>query len=466
MAVQQPTAFQQNRPRQPSPPPPPGWRASLRRASFRGVAFYTPSISNPVGRKTAVHSYPQRDLPLVEDLGGLDPTFTLEAFVLGEDYLTQAKALEAALNMAGSGVLVHPTRGELTVAVVQPTTRKDDFEREGRLARFTLTFMQVAAGALPTVETDTRGSVITQVGFLSAQAASDFGGEWSASNAPYVAAQGIADVTDALDVLATIQSGIDAAGLIINGIDQLAGTLIAIVNNPALLLGSLISTALGDVAGLVESALDLADSIQGIIQAFEGLFGSGCSLGSFGMVQGLSGTPREIALSSATPMRLIADVVAATAPSIPFQPLPVTTSVPAVAQMTVNRSALLTLIRRTALAVMAQEAVTATYTDSTQPLAIRDDLGARLDTEILMTGNSVQTIQALSLLRAALVIDLTNRAAALPDLTTVQVATPMPALVLASQLYDDPTRADEIAQLNGAENAGFVGPGSLTVLSS
>ena len=64
-----------------------GWRAKLRKASFRGVEFGVTDAEGEGGRRTVTHEFPQRDLPYVEDMGLATAKFTLQAFVLGADYM-------------------------------------------------------------------------------------------------------------------------------------------------------------------------------------------------------------------------------------------------------------------------------------------------------------------------------------------------------------------------------------------
>ncbi|MNN99925.1 hypothetical protein D3C81_2196910 [compost metagenome] len=45
------------------------WRDRKQGASFRGVPFLVDTDSVPVGRRTQLHEFPQRDQPFVEDLG-------------------------------------------------------------------------------------------------------------------------------------------------------------------------------------------------------------------------------------------------------------------------------------------------------------------------------------------------------------------------------------------------------------
>ena len=63
------------------------WRDQWQTAKFRGVEFRFRTASATLGRRNVVHSYPGRDDPYVEDMGRKAREFSLEAFVLGDDYM-------------------------------------------------------------------------------------------------------------------------------------------------------------------------------------------------------------------------------------------------------------------------------------------------------------------------------------------------------------------------------------------
>jgi len=91
------------------------WRDRRQEASFRGVPFWVDTDSVPVGRRTQVHEYPQRDQPFVEDLGRTTRRYQFFGFVVGDDCLAQRDRLLAALDTPGPGELVHPWFGRMTV---------------------------------------------------------------------------------------------------------------------------------------------------------------------------------------------------------------------------------------------------------------------------------------------------------------------------------------------------------------
>ncbi|MGA4368109.1 DNA circularization protein [Pantoea ananatis] len=125
------------------------WQDKLHPASFRGVPFAVESGDGIFGRRQAVHEYPYRDSVWVEDMGRATRRLHLTGFIVqgsrvytAGDVMSQRNALIAAAETAGSGTLVHPTLGELTVSVMEGGLRIHEHKDEGRMFRFTLTVIE------------------------------------------------------------------------------------------------------------------------------------------------------------------------------------------------------------------------------------------------------------------------------------------------------------------------------------
>jgi prophage DNA circulation protein len=121
-------------------------------------------------------------------------------------------------------------------------------------------------------------------------------------------------------------------------------------------------------------------------------------------------------------------------------------------QVAVNR-----LVRTLAVIEACQasaDAPGADYGSSADALAVQAELVAALDTLLADADDAVYT--ALVALRAALIADLSERAADLPRVVQVTPATAVPALVLAQRIYGDPTREAEIVARNRIVHPAFV----------
>lgn len=126
----------------------PAWRRTLQPASFRGVPFFVDSRDVETGRRTVLHEFPGRDVPFVEDLGRKARTFSVEAYVLGPDYMPSRDALLDACEKAGAGRLVVPWSGEILVACTGCRLRES--RTDGGMATFSLSFAEAGEAATPT----------------------------------------------------------------------------------------------------------------------------------------------------------------------------------------------------------------------------------------------------------------------------------------------------------------------------
>ena len=123
-----------------------GWRENLRPASFRGVAFFVETEEYSGGRRTVTHEFPLNDDPYVEDMGRKGRTYSLDGYVIGDNYQVAKAALIAALEAEGPGALVLPYSGERKVAC--PSFRTRDDIKEGGMCRFSLDFEETPAQPL------------------------------------------------------------------------------------------------------------------------------------------------------------------------------------------------------------------------------------------------------------------------------------------------------------------------------
>ncbi len=113
-------------------------------ASFRGIGFFVPDASSEPGRRVAEHLFPGTDRAAYDDHGLLPNIVTLDGILVGDDYVAQARALEAAFERAGPGTLVHPWLGAMTVILVDPAEISFS-AAELRVARFTASFTRIRA---------------------------------------------------------------------------------------------------------------------------------------------------------------------------------------------------------------------------------------------------------------------------------------------------------------------------------
>lgn len=140
------------------------WRDDIRPASFRGVPFGVYADDKEGGRRTVVHEFPQREEVYVEDMGAATTRFTVQAFVLGPDYMSRRDELERVLSEPGPGTLIHPWYGEITVSPFAPYKVKHAAQ-DGGMCVFALSFALDAAPSSPASGVDRRGHALEKSGF-------------------------------------------------------------------------------------------------------------------------------------------------------------------------------------------------------------------------------------------------------------------------------------------------------------
>ena len=89
-------------------------------ASFKGINFRvrTESITD-IGRKKVLHEYPKSDIRFIEDMGQIPSTFSITAFIHGENWIQDSEKLQKALNENTEGRLVLSTLGAYDVFALQ-----------------------------------------------------------------------------------------------------------------------------------------------------------------------------------------------------------------------------------------------------------------------------------------------------------------------------------------------------------
>ena len=87
------------------------------KSSFRGVEFFTKSVENTEGIKHTIHTYPDSNNVYVEQAGLNAEKINLNFVIGSPNYFQKKDALKNALRQMGSGLLIHPTEGQISVKV-------------------------------------------------------------------------------------------------------------------------------------------------------------------------------------------------------------------------------------------------------------------------------------------------------------------------------------------------------------
>jgi prophage DNA circulation protein len=424
------------------------------------VPFLVDTDSVPVGRRTQLHEFPQRDQPFVEDLGRRTRRYKFTGFVAGDDCLAQRDRLLTALDKPGPGELVHPWFGRLTVTAGE--CEVSHARNELGLVRFSLEFVDGML-AFPVQSPNTRRQLTAQAPGLLTSTKDRFNAAMASAD---LARQRISKVRSAL-------SG--ALGFALKFL------------NPASALGS-------DINGLVSSLLKgpgpFADSllaqINGLARSFGG-YGSGGSSSDSGSSNsssssGGSGSSSFSAGSGASSSFQGSSAKVAEAAAL-------SASAPATedAEVAVIQAAVIALVQDAALldvlldmaevpvaflpsasapaaldvqlaqqgaTVVAGTAVETAVPVAEDVLAVRDTISEAIWS---VAGESQPDhFGVLSQVRQALDRHLTEVARSGVGLRTYAPAETVSALVLAHALYGDALRSGEIVARNRVQHPGFV----------
>ena len=94
------------------------WKDKIQPASFKGVPFGVSSDKGDFGRRIVRHDFINSRDPYIEDIGLAAREFTIDAYILGDDYMTIRDRLIAKCEESGPGVLVHPWYGKIYVSLL------------------------------------------------------------------------------------------------------------------------------------------------------------------------------------------------------------------------------------------------------------------------------------------------------------------------------------------------------------
>lgn len=113
-------------------------------ASFRAINFFIEDEGRSGGRRGPTHEFVKKDKPFKEDLGRKARGFSVTAYVIGDEYLSQMRSLiEALEDVEGPGDFRSAYHGKHKVIC-------DDFtvtnkKTDGGIARFSITFGETSA---------------------------------------------------------------------------------------------------------------------------------------------------------------------------------------------------------------------------------------------------------------------------------------------------------------------------------
>jgi len=384
------------------------WKSKFRQGSFRGVPFQTRSHSKTGGRRIQGHEFPQVEENRTEDLGRKLAKFSLDMYVIADDYFPARDALEAALNKKGPGELIHPYLGRMTVQAGVYTL--SETVEEGRMARFTVNFSEAGSKTFPEQFVDSITSVTSTANEMTSSARSTFEDIFTIANTPAFVVQSAANAVN------NVTTFMDTA---VKKVTQPVANLTFAIRNLETAIEDLISRP-GELAQIMSNMFDT------LVDEFEN-------------------TP-EIASSVLSQFKNLKDEFEVVVGDTPSRN-----------QERINQNAVIALAEDLAFANHAKTASQTIFTSSQQALAERDEIITDLDNRALTLADSAgddDLYQNNKDVQAAL-----TRAIPQPGLAEQITFTPqttLPALVLVHQLFGNVDKEQELIDQNDVQHPGFV----------
>lgn len=390
------------------------------------MRFEVSSADTSVGRRVVVHEFPLKDLPLPEDMGRKASEFTVEGFLIGDNYLFNMKRLIAALTEAGPGTLIHPSLGTLQVSLVQPARLREQFIERRGMVSFSLTFVEAGEQAQPSTEVDTQQAVEDAADAAYGPIEEDFASGFSVDGAPAWSLDSIVgEINKINDVVSSVRA---ALRFDLSVLSQLVRA------------GSMLKA---NVLGLLATPNALATELSVQFRALVGLFdfsASGTGTGTSATAFGSAGKPSN-PMRNLLPLATYGQASTYVRPTIP-------TNTPVRRQQAANQAAVFALVARSAVVEAVRSSIYLPFASAEESVAVRDMLYDALDTLMLDAPDAVYA--ALHDLRSAMVRDITARGADLARLSTMTLPASVPAQVLSYNLYGSGAYAAELVERNQA----------------
>jgi len=347
-------------------------------------------------RRVVVHEFPGRDTPLVQDLGRGTEGTTLRAYIVGTDYDLERDRLLEALGERGPGELVNPNLGTLHVQVT--AYQLEERTNEGGLAIFTIGFVEAGDGT---------AILTSRAGAL--QAADD-------------AAEGALDAAEG-----------DYGPLTVGQPDQVLEGLIGTVEGfSATLSGFSVAGPLRAVARYRRLASRLADAVLAVLAV----------PAEQAKLVRQAVTELDAAVNSREALLELHLAALQQRPSLRG-------GAGAFARLRDrNAQAASDLFRTMHVAESVSAAIRVAWPSRQDAERARSRILAEIDTLQLTVADGAY--RALSALAAQLSAALPGPEADLPELVSLDVEVPVPALVLAHRLYGTRAQADPLLARNRA----------------
>ena len=381
------------------------WRDNYVSGSFRGVPFFTASHEFTGGRRAVEHEFPSKDNGNTEDIGRRLRGFSLNIYVLGDDYFQLRDNLIDAFEAEGAGELIHPYLGTKSVQVFDFSV--SETVEEGRIARFQVRFSEAGEPKFPAENSDAFEQTLSVADQILETTGSFFSTAFDVSGPSRIIESAQVIVEDTADVIEGIakQGGDSAQGIadVAFAVRELKADSLALMREPALL-----AQRFQDSFALLRDAVGDSKTLASLLS------------------NGTSNIQYDAVLGADTP----------------------TTR-----QIESNQLALKNFIIETSVSEQARAAVNGNFVSVNEAVDVRDLLSSDIDRQLdfVEDDNAFQSLRDLQV--------SSNDALPPAGVGEVLTFTPngtLPALVISNRLFGNIEKEQEIINQNDIRHPGFV----------
>lgn len=391
------------------------WKDSIQAATFRGVPFEVPDDEMEGGRRNATHEYPGRDEGHTEDMGRKVRSFSVEGFVVGDDYMARRDRLIEALEAGGVGLLVHPQYGRMEVNV--DSFRVVHSIKSMRTSMFRIQFVKSGKAVTPGVAVRTQDDLFGKADVATVTVAEASDKRFSVQSVPsYVTDSSHEKFVQTAELIGSSRTAVSNPSGFIKRVAELAG------------MGAAGMATLSVCTALVDLLRSSASSVDEINDPETRM-------------------NEMLALSAQAPVAV--EPVVATA---------------ARKQEAENANALSDFVRQAAASEAARSAAAVEPETAEDARRMSDNVASAID-GVLDTTTDDDVFRTFSALRVSAVRDLALRARKAKQVRSVTPGTTMPALVVAHNECDGGARdVDTLLSRNTVPHPGFVAVQPLEVI--
>jgi prophage DNA circulation protein len=394
------------------------WREDLLPATLGGVVFRYREVRVRHGQRKITHEYYGPRKATIETIGPETYRATIDAYIVGDNYLVQKNRLLAVINGKGPWEFVHPYQGSIMVEV-EPVDLSESVAEQGMVrigqlslveagldypAIFDATSSKVSALAAAAAEAMVATSRLTFVGMIDSVLDSVAGGISKATSK-------LAKVNNRVQTITGSMAQVQAA------LNLLSEQRSYVTQTPRQILGGLIGIGMAAFNALGRYDLRRTITVE------EPTWGTvACS---------------EAAIHDLATFETDASDVAQGAPEGPQLLL----AEQAHAEVQLQMQTL-------AFVAGASIAGELPYESAVQASKMMQILAQGLSASMAAPGLPASARNALADLKVAVVRHLLEQQAALPRVVKIPVPSAMPAIVLAYEIHGDPERAHELYARN------------------